>query len=40
MEKRRTMYIFFSGEIFSMYEKFAITKYTAKNINIKFARWE
>jgi hypothetical protein len=33
------MYIFFSGDIFSMYEKLAITKYIAKNTNIIFARW-
>jgi hypothetical protein len=37
MEKRRRTCIFFSGDIFSIYEKFEITKYTAKNINIRFA---
>ena len=38
IEKRRTTYIFFSADIFSRYEKFEITKYTAKSMNIKFAR--
>jgi hypothetical protein len=37
MEKRRTMYIFFSGDIFSRYEKFEITKYSANNTKIIFA---